>query len=65
MLVLERQPIIFDNSQQLDYLKCSFCLNHNVKAKSGNITCPDCRAEFEIDDRLESILLIRISSGYR
>ena len=36
-------------------IKCPFCLNDSVEAKSGKTTCPDCSAEFEIDDRLECI----------
>jgi hypothetical protein len=46
-----------DNSQQLESLKCSFCLKHNLEAKSGKTTCPECSAEFEIDDRLECIFI--------
>ena len=44
-----------DTSQQLDYLKCPFCLNHSLEAKPGKTTCPECSAEFEVDDRLECI----------
>jgi hypothetical protein len=44
-----------DKSQQLDNLKCPFCLNHNLEAKPGKTTCPECSAEFEVDDRLECI----------
>jgi len=44
-----------DNTQQLDYLKCPFCLNHSLEAKPGKTTCPECSAEFEVDDRLECI----------
>jgi hypothetical protein len=36
-------------------IKCPFCLNHNLDAKPGKATCPECSAEFEIDDRLECI----------
>ena len=36
-------------------MKCPFCLNHKIEAKPGKTTCPECSAEFEIDDRLESI----------
>jgi hypothetical protein len=36
-------------------IKCPFCLNNNVEAKSGKTTCPGCKAEFEVDDRLECI----------
>jgi hypothetical protein len=36
-----------------DNLKCPFCPNHNLRAKPGKTTCPECQAEFEIDDRLE------------
>ena len=42
-------------SQHPDNLKCPFCLNHNLEAKPGKTTCPECSAEFEIDDRLECI----------
>jgi hypothetical protein len=40
---------------QSDFLKCPFCLNHRLEAKPGKTTCPECSAEFEIDDRLECI----------
>ena len=55
MLALERQNIILDNFKQLDNLKCPFCLNHNLEAKPGKTTCPECSAEFEVDDRCECI----------
>ena len=38
-----------------DYLKCPFCQNHSVDAKPGKTTCPECSAEFEVDDRLECV----------
>ena len=38
-------------------MKCPFCQNHNTEAKPGKTTCPDCQAEFEIDDRLECIFI--------
>ncbi len=44
-----------DNSPHIDCLKCPFCLNHSVEAKPGKTTCPECSAEFEVDDRLECI----------
>ncbi len=44
-----------NNFQQFEYLKCPFCLNHYLDAKPGRTTCPDCSAEFEVDDRLECI----------
>jgi hypothetical protein len=53
--VRERQNIILDSSQQFEYLKYSFCLKNSVEAKSGKTTCPECSAEFEVDDRLECI----------
>ena len=37
------------------HLKCPFCQKHSILAKSGKTTCPECSAEFEIDDRLECI----------
>lgn len=39
----------------LEYQECPFCLNHNLEAKPGKTTCPECLAEFEIDDRVECI----------
>ena len=36
-------------------MKCPFCLNHSVEAKPGRTTCPECSAEFEVDDRLECV----------
>ena len=42
---------------QQPYLKCPFCLNHSLDAKTGKKTCPECSAEFEIDDRLECIFV--------
>jgi hypothetical protein len=44
-----------DNLQQLNNLKCPFCLNHILEAKPGKTTCLECSAEFEVDDRLECI----------
>ncbi len=41
MWARDRQHIILDSSQQLDYLKCPFCLNHSVEAKSGKTSCID------------------------
>jgi len=49
--------LFIDSSQQLDFLKCPFCLNHNVEAKPGKATCPECSPEFEVDDRLEGIFV--------
>jgi len=46
---------LINNPQQLDNLKCPFCLNHSVEAKPGKTTCPECSAEFEIDDKGECI----------
>jgi len=41
----------------IDFLKFPFCLKHIVEAKSGKTTCPECSAEFAIDDRLECIFI--------
>jgi hypothetical protein len=49
--------LFMDSSQQLDFLKCPFCLKHSVEAIPGKTTCPDCSAEFEIDDRGDASLL--------
>jgi hypothetical protein len=40
-----------------NFLKCPFCLSQSVEAKSGKSNCPECSAEFEIDDRLECIFV--------
>jgi len=45
------------NPQQSTYLKCPFCQNTNILAIPGKTTCPECSAEFEIDDRLECIFI--------
>jgi hypothetical protein len=54
-LILSHHTEFVHIPQQLEYLKCPFCLNHRVEAKPGKTTCPKCSAEFEIDDRLECI----------
>ena len=38
-----------------ELLKCQFCLNQSIEAKSGATSCPECDAQFEIDDRLECV----------
>jgi hypothetical protein len=41
---------------KVDYpYRCPFCLNQRLEAKPGKTTCPECSAEFEVDDRLECI----------
>jgi hypothetical protein len=52
---LRNGNFIMDNTQQLDHLKCPFCLNQSIEKKSGTTTCPECSAEFDIDDRMECI----------
>ena len=50
------QSISFMEGHNLiDHLKCPFCLNHSLEAKPGKTACPECSAEFEIDDRGECI----------
>ncbi len=47
-----------ENQDIMDnFLKCPFCLNASVEAKSGRTSCPECLTEFEIDDRLECIFI--------
>ena len=46
-----------DQATHFDYIKCPFCLNNNIKSKPGKTSCPDCSAEFEIDDRGECIFI--------
>jgi hypothetical protein len=36
-------------------LQCPFCLKCNIPAQPGKTTCPECSAEFEVDDRGECI----------
>ncbi len=49
-----------ENQDIMDnFLKCPFCLSQSVEPKSGKSNCPECSAEFEIDDRMECILSIR------
>jgi hypothetical protein len=52
---LKDNAVFMASSQYIDFLKCPFCLNHSVDAKSGKPTCPECSAEFEVDDRLECV----------
>ncbi len=40
-----------------ELIRCPFGLNHKIEAKSGKTTCPECSAEFEVDDRLECIFV--------
>ena len=40
-----------------DYIKCPYCSNNSIKSKSGKASCPDCNADFEIDDRNECIFI--------
>ena len=49
--------VFLDTLQKFTYLKCPFCLSHSVQAKPGKTTCPECSAEFEIDDRLECVFV--------
>jgi hypothetical protein len=44
-----------EKSRYPDNLKCPFCLNHSVEAKPEKATCPECSAEFEVDDRIECV----------
>jgi len=52
-----RANFYMKNSQHLDYLKCPFCLTTSLEVKPGPISCPECLAEFEINDRLECIFV--------
>ncbi len=45
------------DSQHHDILKCPFCLSHGIEAKLSKTSCPECSAEFEIDDRLECVFV--------
>ena len=42
-------------SKICELLKCSFCLNPTIEARSGATTCPEVNAHFEIDDRLKCV----------
>jgi hypothetical protein len=39
------------------FIKCPFCPNHSIEASPGKTTCPECSAEFEVDDRVECIFI--------
>ena len=36
-------------------MKCPFCLNSIADPNPGDIICPNCQAEFEVDDRRECV----------
>jgi hypothetical protein len=38
-------------------MKCPFCPKHSIEVKPGKTTCPECLAEFEVDDRSECIFI--------
>lgn len=38
-----------------EYLKCPFCEKRGIEPKSGKTKCPECKSDFEFDDRLECI----------
>jgi len=38
-------------------LQCQFCLKSNIPAQPGKTTCPECSAEFEVDDRWGCIFI--------
>ena len=42
-------------SESYVYLTCPFCEKDCIEAKPGNVCCPMCFAEFEIDDRSECV----------
>ena len=46
-----------DHHKLIGNLKCPFFLNHKIATKPGKTTCPECSAEFEINDRLECIFV--------
>ncbi len=46
------------SSQFIESLNCPFCLNHKFERVPGKTLCPICLAEFEIDDRGESVYMI-------
>ncbi len=39
------------------YIICPFCSNSKISDISGNMSCPECNAEFEIDDRGECVFV--------
>ena len=38
------------------YIECPFC-SGILEPKMGKMNCPECRARFEYDDRMESIFI--------
>ena len=38
-----------------ELLRCPFCPIQSIEAKLGATICPECDAQFEIDDRIECV----------
>jgi len=45
------------SSTDKERFKCPFCHAQSLDPVAGKNTCPDCHAEFQIDDRLECIFV--------
>lgn len=43
--------------KSVEFLKCPFCRSPSIQKKAGQTRCPECHAEFEIDDRGECIFV--------
>ena len=41
-----------------DSLKCPFCLNTSIEAKTGPTSCPKCDAQIEIDGKEGTVKII-------
>jgi hypothetical protein len=43
--------------KELELIRCPFCGYQGIETKPGKLVCPECDAEFEIDDRGECIFV--------
>jgi len=46
-----------EDMSKAQYLKCPFCEEVCIDARPGEVRCPMCHSEFEIDDRLECVFV--------
>lgn len=46
-----------NHQKTIEFLKCPFCSNPVIENKVGQTRCPECHAEFDIDDREECIFV--------
>jgi hypothetical protein len=49
--------LLKEDMSKAQYLKCPFCEEVCIDARPGEVRCPMCHSEFEMDDRLECIFV--------